>query len=124
MKVDPEGVVDVRRSMLRSSVVKRIVPSLALAATALFVVALAPLGLSAALAQAASAPFVFGSGPQGLTYYAVPGTAAPAAAPRLAAPARPRAATSSGARSVGPGARNFATGNRVPSHRPWLRARS
>ncbi|MDG3002836.1 hypothetical protein [Paludisphaera mucosa] len=111
--------------MLRSSFVKRIVPSLALAATALFAIAIGPLGVSAALAQAASAPFVFGFGPQGLNYYAAPGVAAaPVAAPRLTVPTQTRAATSSGSRSVGPGARNWATGNRVPSHRPWLRSRS
>ena len=93
--------------------------------------------LAAAQAQGVwTSPYVYGYGPQGLGYYLVPGAIAPAAptapvaAPAAAPTAAPRLATpaptvrSSGGGSVGPGARNWATGNRVPSHRPWLRSRS
>jgi hypothetical protein len=98
----------------------------------------AALSATVAVAMAAQAvatsPYVYGYGPQGLGYYLVPtapvAVAAPAApaavaapaAPRLTVPSQPSQARSGGA--VGPGARNWATGNRVPSHRPWLRSRS
>lgn len=112
-------------SFFRSPVVMRIIASIALAATALCAGSVGLLGPQSLRAQAvASAPFVHGLGPQGLGYYAVPGVAAAAAGPRLTVPTQARASTSSGGRSVGPGARNWATGNRVPSHRPWLRSRS
>lgn len=103
------------------------------------VIGAASLATAAAVAAAAQAvatsPYVYGYGPQGLGYYLVPGApaaVAPTAPAAVAAPARPTLtvparqpsrSTSSGG-SVGPGSRNFATGNRVPSHRPWLRSRS
>jgi hypothetical protein len=76
------------------------------------------LGLvSAAPARAAQAipvpPFVYQSGPQGLGYY--PNPAAVRAAP--AASSRPRTVGHS------PRSRNWATGNRSPLPRPWMRAR-
>jgi hypothetical protein len=71
-------------------------------------------GGAQARAQARPAPFVYRAGPQGVGYYAAP-AAAPVRAAAPAPAARPR--------SVGPGARNYATGNRVPLHRPWMRAR-
>lgn len=109
--------------MFRSTVVQRIVPGLALAAAAFYAGATGMAGPGPAVAHAqaaASAPFVQGLGPQGFGFYAAPGAAAAPAAPRLAVPAQTRPA----GRSVGPGVRNWATGNRVPSHRPWLRSRS
>ena len=68
-------------------------------------------------AQAASAPpFVYRSGPQGFGYYASP--APPTTPVRAATAARNQPG------SVGPGARNWATGRRSPLHRPWMQARS
>jgi hypothetical protein len=43
--------------------------------------------------------------------------------PALAEPAPAPQAAQNRSRSVGPGARNWATGNRVPLHRPWMRPR-
>lgn len=97
----------------------------------------ATVAVAVAAQAVATSPYVYGYGPQGLGYYLVPtapaavaapaapaATVAPApAAPRLTVPSQPSRATSGGG-SVGPGARNWATGNRVPSHRPWLRSRS
>lgn len=69
---------------------------------------------SARAAQAATTPpFAYRPGPQGVGYYASP---APRATPAPAAGNRPR--------TVGPRARNWATGNRVPLHRPWMRAKN
>ena len=66
----------------------------------------------AGISQQNAAPrFVYAPGAQGYTYYAAP-----------AAPRQP-AATTNRPRTVGPGARNWATGNRVPLHRPWLSAK-
>jgi hypothetical protein len=65
-----------------------------------------------------AAPYYYGAGAQGFGYYVAPDTRpAPARAPVQSA-SRGRPST------VGPGARNWATGNRVPLHRPWLRSRS
>lgn len=74
-------------------------------------------GAASALAQAtAPAPFIYGSGPQGFGYYPNPAVQqAPATVQQVAPQPRPG--------SVGPGARNWATGNRSPLHRPWLRSR-
>ncbi len=74
--------------------------------------------LEAAQAQVPVAvpPFIYGSGPQGFGYYPNPAfQAAPAPVQQVAPQARPA--------TVGPGARNWATGNRSPLHRPWLRSR-
>ncbi|APW60666.1 hypothetical protein [Paludisphaera borealis] len=66
---------------------------------------------------AAPAPYFYGAGAQGFGYYVTPGLqAATAAAPVQVAARRPQ--------TVGPGARNWATGSRVPLHRPWLKSRS
>ncbi len=65
-------------------------------------------GVLAAVPTAAlqAAPrFTYGNGAQGFGYYQNRAQAAP----------RPR--------TVGPGARNWATGNRVPLARPWMNAR-
>jgi hypothetical protein len=74
-------------------------------------------------APTATAPgrYYYGPGFQGYGYYAVPGYQAAPAAPAQVAAARPSAPRS---QTVGPGARNWATGNRVPLHRPWLRSRN
>ena len=76
----------------------------------------------ALLVQAAATPrFVYATGFQGSGYYANPGPGAapnPAATIRTASPPR----SAGGARTVGPGARNWTTGRRSPLHRPWLRA--
>ncbi|AMV38286.1 hypothetical protein [Planctomyces sp. SH-PL62] len=104
---------------IRSSLVKR---SLPVAALAVWTAALAG---AAAFQAPAQAPYIYGYGPQGLGYYAVPGVVpAPAVAPRLTVPTQARPSAPAAGRSVGPGSRNWATGNRVPSHRPWLRSRS
>jgi hypothetical protein len=78
-------------------------------------------GEAALLAQAATAaapaPYFYGAGAQGFGYYVTPQLqAATAAAPVQLAARRPQ--------TVGPGARNWATGSRVPLHRPWLKSRS
>jgi hypothetical protein len=73
------------------------------------VLAIAP----AVASQVAQTPgFTTRSGAQGFGYYAVP----------AARPAQVQ--TANRPRSVGPGTRNFSTGNRVGLHRPWMRARS
>lgn len=67
--------------------------------------------------QAAQTPrFVYRQGSQGVGYYASP-TAQPA-------PAAAGTTVASRSRTVGPNNRNWATGNRVPLHRPWMRARN
>ncbi len=86
-----------------------------------------PLGLaSARLARAAQAaqaasnpPYVYQSGAQGTGYY-VSTPSRPGPAPL--APARRAPAAGNRPRTVGPGARNWATGSRVPLSRPWLHA--
>ncbi len=80
--------------------------------------------VSATQAQApvAAPPFVYSSGYQGFGYYANPGVQLAPAAPARPV-VQPRTSGGAGARSVGPGARNWATGSRVPLHRPWLRSR-
>lgn len=82
------------------------------------------VGVTAALARQAApvAPFVYRSGPQGVGYYPAPAVAVAPAPARAVAPA-PAPAQAQRPRTVGPGARNFSTGNRIPLHRPWLRAR-
>jgi hypothetical protein len=73
-------------------------------------------GAAALARQAPAAPFVYRTGPQGVGFYAAPAASPGRVVANAPAPAaRPR--------TVGPGARNFSTGNRVPLHRPWLRAR-
>lgn len=68
-------------------------------------------------AQVAQAPaFTYRIGPQGSGFYST------ATAPRAAA-TQPRAAATTSGRTVGPGARNWSTGNRVGLHRPWLQSR-
>lgn len=66
--------------------------------------------------HARPAPYYYGGGAQGLGYYVTPQLqTATATAPVQVAARRPQ--------TVGPGARNWATGNRVPLHRPWLNSR-
>lgn len=68
-----------------------------------------------AASQGGSTPrFTYGSGARGVGYQATRSMPSQAARP-AAASARPA--------TVGPGARNWATGNRVPLHRPWLSSR-
>lgn len=84
---------------------------------------LASLVLLARSVQAAQsapspAPYYYGGGAQGVGYYVTPqlkAATATATAPVQIAARRPQ--------TVGPGARNWATGNRVPLHRPWLNSR-
>ncbi|MDX2038430.1 MAG: hypothetical protein SFX72_17425 [Isosphaeraceae bacterium] len=59
-------------------------------------------------AQRPSPGFVYQQGAQGVGYY----------------PAPPTRTVSNVPRNVGPSARNWSTGNRVPMHRPWMRARN
>jgi hypothetical protein len=66
-------------------------------------------------APTVAAPYYYGGGAQGFGYHVTP---QPAARGPAQSAVRSRPAT------VGPGARNWATGNRVPLHRPWLRSRS
>jgi hypothetical protein len=71
---------------------------------------------TATATRPAPAPYYYGAGAQGFGYYVTPQVqAANATAPVQVATRR------SG--SVGPGNRNWATGNRVPLHRPWLNSR-
>jgi hypothetical protein len=63
-------------------------------------------------ARAAQPRFVYASGARGAGYYPSPG-------PRSAA----RAQTTSSRRTVGPGVRDWTTGQRTNMHRPWLRSR-
>lgn len=70
-----------------------------------------------AVAQTVTAPrYIYGPGAQGYGYSQSPRVAVAARQPAAAA-------ASNRPRTVGPGARNWATGNRTPLHRPWLRAR-
>src|SRR5262245_39170827 len=80
------------------------------------------LGIAAlavwAAPQIPTAPrFGYGPGAQGYGYHPAPQAVA---APRQTT----GSTTSSRPRTVGPGVRNWATGNRVPLHRPWMQARS
>lgn len=68
---------------------------------------IATLNHPATAAQQAAAPrYVYASGAQGVRYYPAP-----------AAQAAPRP------RTVGPGVRNWATGQKLGMHKPWLQAR-
>jgi hypothetical protein len=96
-----------------------------LAADAFLILGLAAIATRAA-PQVATAPrFVYGPGARGYGYSPSPRAATAPQQPAGAATSRPSAgsSTSSRPRTVGPGARNWATGNRVPLHRPWMRAR-
>jgi hypothetical protein len=95
---------------------------LALAVLAVPLVAAPVLAtVSAATQFVTQAPgYVYRPGVQGFGYYPVPAAApAPAPAPGVVAAPAPAATRS----TVGPGNRNWTTGNRVNLHRPWLRSR-
>lgn len=79
--------------------------------------------MTSEVAELQGAPrYVYASGFNGVQYYGNPGVQAAIA---NAAPA-PRTTRNSGARprTVGPGVRDWTTGQRLGSHKPWIRARS
>jgi hypothetical protein len=66
--------------------------------------------------QAPASPrYTYATGPRGVGYYPTSGPQAVSRPSRPAATGRPA--------TVGPGARNWTTGNRISLHRPWLRSR-
>ena len=109
------------RFMVQLLLRKRVVSSVAIVAAAL---AVGTLTSPAIRAQAVAAVpyYYYGVGPQGIGYYY---TAAPTAQPAPAVAAAPviTMPAQAPASAVGPGVRNWATGNRLPLHRPWLRSR-
>ena len=88
----------------------------AVAASTGVALAMSPGAMLVAMQANPQAPrFVYAAGPQGVRYYASPGPQAAAQPRTQAAAARPR--------SVGPGTRDWTTGQKLGSHKPWLRSR-